>query len=390
MELDRVVKHSSRIELSQSALKRNINFIQKKIGPDVKLCSVVKANAYGHGIREFVPMVEACGIRHFATASSYEASEVLDVTSPETTIMIMGILYPEDLEWVIGNGIEFYVFDYERLQLALQKAKELDRKAIIHLEVETGGNRTGLPEKDFDRAVHLLKKNGDYLVFKGLCTHLAGAETLANWFRINKQKERFASFLKSLRSKKSGPELRHMASSAAALAMPDTKYDMVRVGVSQYGFWPSPDVYNLHLMEENKQNDQSLKRVLSWKTDVVHLKDVKEGEFVGYSTAFQAPHDMRVAVIPVGYSNGYSRALSNNGHVLIHGKRALICGLVNMNLFMVDVSYIKNVQVGDEVTLIGRQNRHLIGISSFSEFSKHINIDLVSRLPAAIPRLTVK
>lgn len=385
-----MVRHSSRIELSQSALKRNFSFIRKKVGPNPIIASVVKANAYGHGIKEYVPIAEKCGITYFAVASSYEASEVLEVCSPSSRIIIMGILYPEDMEWVIDHDIEFYVFDFERLEMAKQVAERLGKKAIIHLEVETGGNRTGLEEQYFDKTVNYLKKHKEYLEFKGLCTHLAGAETLANHFRIKKQIEKYYVFYRRAKAKKILPQLRHIASSAAALSMPDTVLDLVRVGVAQYGFWPSPDIYNLHLMEVGKNSDNPIKRVFTWKTDVMHIKHVKKDEFIGYGTAYQAMRDMTVAVLPIGYSNGYSRSLSNNGFVLIHGKRAPICGLINMNLFMVDISHIRDVKVNDEVVLVGKQKNNTISISSFSEFSKQLNNELISRLPAAIPRFVVK
>jgi len=154
--------------------------------------------------------------------------------------------------------------------------------------------------------------------------------------------------------------------------------------------WPSPDIYNLHLQQSGKSRDAPLKRVLSWKTDVMHIKKVKKDEFVGYGTSFQAPRDMSVAVLPLGYSNGYPRTLSNRGEVLIRGKKAPVVGLINMNVFMVDVSNIEDADVGDEVVLIGSQNNHEISIRSFSEFTNAINNELVSRLPQAIPRVAVK
>lgn len=385
-----MVRHSSRIELSQAALKQNINFIRKKIGQDAIFSSVVKADAFGHGINTFVPMAEKAGVRHFSVASSYEAWEVSQARTKESSIMIMGILYDDDLEWVIGNEIEFFVFDIPRLKKAKQVAEQLGKKAIIHLEVETGGNRTGLDEKDLIRAVEYLNKHGDYLQFEGFCTHFAGIESLSNQFRVQKQKQKFEKLYQQTRQNGGSPKLRHTASSAAALAFRETVMDLVRIGTAHYGMWPSPDIYNLHLQQTGKKRDAPLKRVLTWKTDVMQIKSLQKDEFVGYGTSYQAPRDMKIAVLPLGYSNGYPRTLSNRGEVLIRGKKAPVVGLINMNVFMVDVSNIQNVEVGDEVVLIGRQNNHVIGIRSFSEFTNAINNELVSRLPAAIPRMAVK
>ncbi|MCB0804256.1 MAG: alanine racemase [Bacteroidales bacterium] len=385
-----MVKHSSRIELKQSAYKNNITFIRKKIGKDVLLSSVVKANAYGHGIEAFVPMAERCGIDHFSVASSFEAEEVLRVCQPETRIMIMGIIYEDDISWAVACGIEMYVYNFDRLQVVLDAAKKEGKPAKLHLEVETGANRTGLSKKEFGKSLTFMKRHKQHLIFEGLCTHLGGAESFSNQFKIDMQKRRFKEFLKECKSRKIEPNLRHMASSAAALTMKDTTYDMVRVGVAQYGFWPSPDVYYTHLQEVNKKSDVGLKRIFTWKTDIMDIRHVDQGEFIGYGTAFQATQDMQIAVLPLGYSNGYPRALSNRGHVLIKGKKAPIVGLINMNLFMVDISHIANVEVGDEVVLIGRQGNNVINVSSFTNITQLLNNEMLSRLPSSIPRKVVR
>lgn len=387
----RRVRHSSRIELSLSALKANINFIRKKVGDHPRISSVVKANAYGHGIYEFVPMLEKAGVRHFSVASAFEAEEVLEsITQPDSRIMIMGILYPEDIDWAIEHDIEFFVFNYDRLPIVLEKAKAQGKSARVHLEVETGANRTGLPAKEFAPALSFLKKNQDHIIFEGLCTHFGGAESHANDFKIERQHERYKQFLAECQKKKFLPNTRHIACSAAALMRPDTVYDMVRMGVATYGFWPSPEVKYHHQMETGKLNDSPLKRVLTWKTDVMDIRDVSEGEFIGYGTAYQATRNMRIAVMPLGYSNGYPRGASNRGQVLIRGKKAPIVGLINMNLFMVDITHLTDIEVGDEVVLVGRQKNSVLPISSFTEATQLRNNEMLSRLPAAIPRREVR
>jgi alanine racemase len=292
--------------------------------------------------------------QNFSVASVHEAEEVMNVCSPSSSIMIMGIMYDEDLPWAFDNEIEFYVFDTTRLEKILNAAKKVGKKAKIHLEVETGANRTGLIEASFKKTLTFIKKNKEHFSFEGLCTHFGGAESLSNEFKVSKQFKRFQWYYKECKIKNFLPKLRHMASSAATFMYPESHYEMVRVGVAQYGFWPSPDIYYHHLSKEEKQYENGLKRVFSWKTDVMDIRTVKEEEFIGYGTAYQATHEMRVAVLPLGYSNGYPRAQSNRGHVLIQGKKAPIVGLINMNLFMVDVTHISNAEIGDEVVLFGR------------------------------------
>lgn len=382
------VSHSSRIELSRTALRQNLEFLRSRVGKSVTISSVVKANAYGHGVEVFVPLAESCGIDHFSVASSQEAAAVLESASAASRIMIMGILYDRDLAWVIEHGIEFFVFDLQRLETAARVAKEVGQPAILHLELETGANRTGLPEADLAEAIAILRRERRHLTFAGVCSHFAGIESLSNQFRIRRQLDRFEAASRKLRSARCVPRLRHVGCSAAALAFPETAMDLVRVGTAQFGFWPSPEISAMVQAQTGRSG--TLRRVMTWKTDVMHLKPVRQDEFVGYGTAFQAPRDMTVAILPVGYSNGVPRALSNRGHVLIHGRKAPIVGSVNMNVCIVDVTHIPDTVVGDEVVLVGKQKNNRISIQSFSEFDNVLNNEFVSRLPAAIPRHVVR
>lgn len=384
------VSHSSRIELSISALRSNVRFVRSKIGEHPAISAVVKANAYGHGIDPFVPMAEQCEIRHFSVASSHEASQVLSVCSDRSTVMILGIVYPQDLPWIIEHGVEFYVFEVDLLRQAVEAAKRVGSPAIVHLEVETGGNRTGLDEAEFHEALALVKAHRREIRLQGFCTHLAGIETLANQFRIKKQLARFEALGKKMRSMRIAPAVRHVACSAAALAFPETTMDMVRVGTALYGMWPSPDIYNMHLLESSGPRKATLHRMLTWKTNIMHLKSVARDDFIGYGTAFQAARDMRVAVLPIGYSNGFPRDLSNRGHVLVGGRKCPVVGLVNMNACIIDVTHVPGVRAGDDVVLVGKQKKNVIQISSFSEFSNALNNEFISRLPAVIPRTVVR
>lgn len=337
-----------------------------------------------------MPIAEKCGVNHFSVASRFEAEEVMSVCSKASRIMTMGIIYEEDIPWAIENDIEFFVYNIERLPKTLAAAKKVGKAAKVHIEVETGANRTGLPQKDFLKVLTFLKKNSEHIIFEGLCTHFGGAESISNQFKIDMQHKWYKAFLKQCSDKKILPNIRHIACSAAALATEDTVYDMVRIGVAQYGFWPSPDIYFAHLHETNKKSDNSLKRIFTWKTDIMDILDVEQGEFIGYGTSFQATHRMTIAVMPLGYSNGYPRALSNRGFVLIHGKKAPFVGLINMNLFMVDITHIKEAELGDEVVLIGRQNNNVINVTGFTNSTQLLNNEMLSRLSAGIPRTVAR
>jgi len=380
---------TSRIELSRSALSRNLSFIRSEIGHDTLLCSVVKGNAYGHGIEQFVPLAESLGITHFGVSDSWEAARVLACKSPKTQVMIMAMLRDDETGWAVANGIEFYVFDLERLKAALASAEALGRPARIHIQLETGMHRLGFENGQLEEVSKLLSESPQAYVLEGLATHLAGAESITNYHRIQQQLERYDEIVRRFRNGYAIIGRRHVASSAAALIYPHAVYDMVRVGVAQYGFWPTKETRIRYLSTSARLTDRPLRRVMSWKSNVMGIKDVERGEFIGYGTTFIAPRPMRIATIPVGYSHGYSRVLSNQGYVLIRGKRAHVIGLVNMNMMTVDVTNVSDVERGDEVVIIGTQRNQTITVGSFSEMTNQLNYELLARLPECIPREVV-
>jgi len=381
--------HTSCIDISKKAYLKNLKFIRDFIGEGVIFSSVVKGNAYGHGIEHFVPMAEECGVRHFSVFSADEAFRVKNVSKQPSTIMIMGMLDNYQLEWAIANDLEFFVFDMDRLENTLLIAKMLDKRAKVHIEIETGMNRTGFANGQLKKIGELLKDNPKHLLFKGVCTHYAGAESIANYYRIKKQRDRFSRHVRKLAKMGVEAELKHTACSAASLRYPKTQMDMVRIGILQYGFFPSQEVF-INYITRKKMNDYPLERLISWKSKIMDINKIKTGEFVGYGTSFMANTNMTVAVVPVGYSHGYSRILSNQGQVLINGEQAYIVGMVNMNMVTVDVTYIKNVKKGDEVTIIGYQGDKEISVSSFSEKSEQVNYEMLTRLPSDLPRKIVE
>ncbi|CAG5080658.1 alanine racemase [Parvicella tangerina] len=381
-----MINYTSFIEISRKALKNNIHFINSQMNEGVTLSAVVKADAYGHGISCFVPIAEEAGVRHFSVFSADEAMKVLGVARSNPTIMIMGMIENSELNWAIQNDIEFFVFEETRVKEALKAAKELGKPAKVHLEVETGLNRTGFTKKELSNIIDDLKH--PLIEVKGFCTHLGGAESIANHYRIQKQKKKYSQLYKWLVVKGVTPEKRHMACSAALIRYPETQFDMVRVGILQYGFWPNTETF-IHYSAKNKTPDSPLERVISWKTKVMSVKKVKTGEFISYGTSFLADRDMVIAAVPVGYSHGYARSLSNTGRMLIHGVRTAVVGLVNMNMMLIDVTDIPNVKKGDEVVLIGTQGEHEVSVASFGEMSNQLNYELLTRLPYEIPRRVV-
>ena len=380
--------HSSYIELSKSSLKNNINFLRKEIGKGVTLSSVIKGNAYGHGIEQFVPMAQECGVHHFSVFSADEAHRLHSIAGQPATILIMGYLDKDEMEWAVQHGIEFFVFDPDRLEVAAKKAKKLGKQAIVHLELETGMNRTGFEKHTLNKAKAILQKYKSCIHLKGICTHFAGAESLQNRERVLEQLRQFSQQVNELNAIGLRPEQLHTASSAATISYPESRFNMVRIGIMQYGFWPSPETYSYYLSRHPTKKDP-LSRLINWKSRIMTLKHVPKGNFVGYGTSYKAPRDMTLAIVPVGYAWGYSRSLSNQGQVLIKGRRAAVVGIVGMNVLTVDVTDIPDVKPNDEVVLLGKQGNQSISVASFAELSTQLNYELLTRLPMNIPRRVV-
>lgn len=390
-------ENTSRIELSESAFLNNLGFLKGYLNPKTRLSAVVKGNAYGHSFDQFIPMAEKAGVRHFSVFSLEEAWNVKSLIKHDSDVMIMGSVPDNALEWVIDAGIEVYVFEMERLKAILQTAKNLGKKARIHLEFETGMNRTGLLPNLLPEIRQILSDfNGSYTI-EGICTHYAGAESSANFLRVREQIKTFGRIVREVKSAGIHPKVIHSACSAAALSYPSTQMDMVRIGIALYGYWPTRETFMHYALAGNQddmekdpiQSEDPLKRVLSWKSHVMSTKLVPAGQFIGYGTSYLTGVPTKIAAVPVGYAYGFTRNLSNLGRVIVGGKRTSVVGVVNMNMMLIDITETPEVKRGDEVVLIGRQGDQEISVSSFSEMTQHINYETLVRLPADLPRVMV-
>lgn len=379
---------TSKIEISYSSLANNVEFVKSQLNPGTILSAVIKGNAYGHGIKMILPALEKMSVNHFSVYSSSEAQKALKYKKRDTTILIMGFIYDYDYEWIIKNKIEFYIYELNVLNRAIEVAKYFNKKAIIHIDIETGMNRTGLSLSDLKKAIKLIQKNDKHLIIRGVTSHLAGSESIANHFRITKQLMYFKKRIRLLNQYGIEPEIRHIACSAATINYPTSQFEMVRTGILIYGYWPTRETF-INFMHKKKIREDKLKRVMRWTSKVMSIKKVKEGQFVGYGLGYQAPKDIKIMVVPIGYANGYSRSLSNNGHLLVKETRAPVIGTVNMNMTICDITEIPNVKIGDEVVLVGRQGDSEISFASFAEMNNSLNYEILARLPENIERIMV-
>lgn len=359
------------------------------LGKEVLFSSVVKGNAYGHSISSFCPLAQELGINHFSVFSASEALKVKKSVKKNTPIMIMGMIDFDEIAWAIENQVSFYIFEKERLKRTIKTAKKLKKKAQVHLEIETGMNRTGFELSKLKEVLTLILENKEFIKLIGVCTHLAGAESIANYKRVTDQQKNFAKAKKIVENFKELKPNYHIACSAAAIRYPKTRMDIARIGIMQYGFFPNQETL-VQYQTETKTFDNPLKRIISWKSKVMDIKQVKPGEFVGYGTSYFTNQLTDIAIVPVGYANGFSRSLSNQGKVIINGKRLDVVGIVNMNMMAVDITEAETVKKGDTVTIIGKEAGSEISVASFSDYSNQVNYEMLTRLPNEIPRVIIE
>lgn len=250
-------------------------------------------------------------------------------------------------------------------------------------------NRSGLDFKELEEAIEIIKENLPFIEIAGFCTHLAGAESISNHYRIQNQMQKYQEMLANFQAQDLSPKYKHVANSAASFVYPEARMDLVRVGIMMYGFWSSTEVFIKYVNHQNIKTDP-LKRILSWTSQIMAIKEVKSGEFIGYGISYLAQTNIITALVPVGYSMGYSRSLSNKGRVLIRGHRCSVIGVVNMNMMIIDITNVKHAEIGDEVVLIGKQRKLEIKVSAFSDLSEELNYEILAHLPENIFRRVVK
>lgn len=368
------------IEINAANLLNNLELFKgftKK-----KSMFVVKANAYGHGLKEIIEITKtASTIDYYAVDALTEALLVRSVQHKKP-ILVLGWTDQDELEELIANGFETVVPSIEHMQLIKHIAKKLNRKAFIHLKIETGTNRLGLePGKAISLLEGIKKEN---IEIKGIYSHFANIEDTTDPAFAKRQLALFNSVLPHLPDSKI---LKHFSSSASTLLFPETFFDIVRVGISAYGYWPSRQTHALYL-EKNKSKI-CLKPVLSWHTKVAQVKEVEKGAAIGYGLTYKTFNKAKIIVVPVGYYDGYDRKLSNVSQVLVNGVKAPVRGRICMNMFMVDVTHIKNVKVGDRVTILGIEKTEKIDADMLAEWSGTINYDILARINPLLPRFVV-
>lgn len=372
------------LEISQKNLLHNLGELRKVMKNGVKILGVVKANAYGHGILEVSKIFQQGGI-DWLGVNSLQEGVLLRQNKIKLPILVLGYIPLKNIDQAIVNDLSFAVYNRETVRTAARESLKLKKPAKVHLKIETGTNRQGIKSEEvLDFASEV--KTYPQIKIEGIYTHFADIEDVGGNGFYQKQLTTFKKILQLLETKGFSIPLRHATPTAGAILLPGSHFDMVRIGIGLYGLWPSEIVQTRAQAQKIKLD---LQPVLSWKTRVVQIKKVKKGEYIGYGCTFKADGQLRIAVLPVGYFDGYDRQLSNRGRVLVKGQFAPVVGRVCMNMVMVDVSRIPQVELEDEIVLIGKQGERGITAEELAEKVGTINYEIVSRINPLIPRVMV-
>ena len=356
------------------ALRWNFRQVREKIGPGVRVLSVVKADAYGHGAREVARALAAAGSESFGVATLEEGVE-LRAAGIRSPILVLAGVYPEQLGEFIQHRLTPAICETEAFK---QLEKEARRRGVtlnFHLKVDTGMGRIGLPSAEVERWLPEMGQI-ESLKLEGLFSHFSHAESVEGSY-TQSQLKAFQSVLKRLRSAGYNPPWVHLANSAAVITLPSAHFTMVRPGLMLYGAYPSPVM----------ASQVALKPVLSWRTRVLQLKRVPEGSSISYGQIFVTQRESSIATLPVGYADGYPRLLSNRGEVLIRGQRAPVAGRICMDLTMVDVTDIRGVEQGDEVVLLGAQGKAAISADEMARWAETISYEIFTSISDRVPRI---
>lgn len=367
------------VELDAGAPEDNLRELRGASAPGVLACAVVKGNAYGHGVRQIAPLLPSAD--WFAVNSLEEGLELraIGITRP---IVLLGHVALADLSAAIEADLALTVYNRETIQ-AIAAMPSPPRQARLHIKVETGTGRQGVLAEDLESFVRLAK-SAPHVRLEGLSTHFANIEDTTNHAYAEQQLARFTAALELVESLAGRPPIVHAACTAATLLFPQTHFTMLRAGIGLYGLWPSRETY-LSARERGGPLP-ALRPVLSWKTHLVQIKSLPEGSFVGYGCSFRTMRRTTVGVLPVGYSDGYDRALGNRAHVLVRGRRAPVIGRICMNLTMVDLTDVPGAGLEEEVVLLGSSGNERISAETMAEWAGTINYEVVARISPLLPR----
>lgn len=363
-------------EISLDAIENNIRNMEGLLKAGTKMLAVIKADGYGHGALQIAVRLEQ--IEHvfgYATATAEEAFKLRNggIRKP---ILVLGYTFPDNYEEMIRLSVRPAVFKEETAAQLSEAARAAGKRCKIHIKVDTGMSRIGLPCDEEGIRTALRIASYDMLDVEGMFTHFARADE-EDRTPAGNQLKRFVDFTRRCKEEGLSPELLHCSNSAAILTMPEANMDLVRAGITMYGLSPSG---------QEVTGPIRLEPAMSLKSSIVFIKELPAGREISYGGIYTTDKPTRVATIPVGYADGYPRSLSNKGYVLIRGRKAPILGRVCMDQLMVDVTDIPDAREYDEVVLLGNSGGNSITAEELGTLSGRFNYEFVCGISDRVPR----
>ena len=366
-------------EVNLAALQRNFRAVKTFLAPEATICCVVKCDAYGHGSVECSRALQEAGATWFGVTSTEEAVK-LRRGYVTTRILVMTGFWRGEEEEILESNLTPAIWSAEHVHLLRAAAERRPKRRVpVHIKVDTGMSRLGVQIPELPKLIEALKAAED-LEVEGVFSHLASSENL-NAESAREQIARFEEVRKIFREHGTTPKYEHLANSAAVAGRRETWHNMVRPGLLLYG-----GCLPLEANGAKPEMPIELTPVLSWKTRVIALKDLPAGQAIGYGGNYVTKAPMRIAVIPVGYGDGFSRHLSSKGRVIIRDRYAPIVGNVSMDLVTVDVTDIPGTSIGDEVVLIGRSEHCQIDVEEHAMHTETIPYEILCGLSPRVPR----
>ena len=370
------------VEINGQALRSNIAALRSLLSPETQYSGVVKANAYGHGLAQIVPLMLEDGVKIFCVDSVDEALVVRRMAS-EAVILILGYTLHDRLTDVIEARAHQTVYDADTIRLLNEAAGKRHTTVPIHLKIETGTLRQGIWKQDVPAMLEVIRA-ATHLELLGVSTHFANVEEAETSSYTDFQLDAFVQVCAMIEAAGFRPTFFHTASSAAVILYPKAHCTMVRSGISSYGFWSSRQTrHSARLMNRRIE----LEPVLSWKTRVAQIKEAPMGLPVGYDCTEILRRHSKIALLPIGYYDGYDRGLSSIGEVLIRGQLCRVLGRVCMNMTMVDVTEVPRVALEDEVVLIGRAGKNRMRADDIAQRINSIHYEVTTGINPLIPRI---
>jgi len=366
----------TRAEIDLNALESNINLIRDLLGKKIELSAVVKGNAYGHGIVGISKKLEKLDIASLCVAYTDEGI-VLREAGIKTPIILIAPFWEKNLKDILAFDLTPTIYDFKSLNELNSYAQKENRSINIHLKIDSGMNRLGFKPENSDKLLESLSKAKAINII-GISSHFCDSDN-PNQKLTKEQLKLFSKCASYISKSLKTDSIKHIANSAAVASSENYYLDMVRPGLSLYGY----------TMSKNKKINGSLKKVLSLKSWISMTKTVKEGEFVGYNKMFLADKEYKIGIIPIGYADGYLKRYKELGYVLIKGRKSKILGSICMDMIFCDLSNISEAKQGDEVTLIGEDGRYEINALDYAKACDTIPYEILTSISDRVPRIFI-